>query len=61
MYNLGYIVVCPILALMEMGIAGKNAVLQRDMELFQDRSQVRPLENVEVDENNDDEENPSTS
>ena len=32
---------CPFLALMEMGVAFKNAVLQRDLELFQKEESVK--------------------
>ena len=41
MYNLGYILMVPFLALMEMGIAFKNAILQRDFEMFQEKNVVK--------------------
>ena len=42
-YCIGYTVASPFVALMEIGIAGKNALIHRDLNLFQDKDKVYPI------------------
>ena len=53
MYNLWYIILCPILSLVEVGIAAKNALLQRDFGFFQDTNQVSPKDGKDLENDHD--------
>ena len=51
-YCIGYTIASPFVALMEIGIAGKNALIHRDLNLFQDKDRVYPLDGNHVSDAN---------
>ena len=42
-YCIAYTLASPFVALMEIGKAGKNALIHRDLNLFQDKDKVHPI------------------
>ena len=45
-YNAFYILICPFIALMEIWIGFKNAVLQRDLDMFQEPYELTPVKSI---------------
>ena len=45
-YNAFYILICPFIALKEIWIGFKNAVLQRDLDMFQEPYELTPVKSI---------------